>query len=325
MTLVKSLVLVAALALPALPADAQDLRMLSSWDENYAYNPYILDPFINGLKEATDGRINITVSGPETVPPFEQLEPVGAGVFDLLFTHGAYHFGTTPIMTAADALQGDIDTVRGSGVFDVLDKHYQQFNLKLIMLPITPDGAYNIILREPVTEAGNLEGRKIRGSLTYKGIIEMLGGVLTVLPPAEIYTGLEKGVIDGAAWPIIGALDYNWYEVAPYMMRPGFGVNYEPIFMNLDRWNSFSAEDQAIILDEARKVEDSWYVDAPTVWKAEEEELIKRGMKVSEIGEKQQAQLLEAWTSGLWAMSAEQNAAATEELRAFARSKGLAE
>lgn len=325
MALMKSALAAAALMLSSLTATAEDYRMLSSWDSNYPYNPYLVDPFVEGIKEATDGRVSITVSGPETVPPFEQLEPVGSGVFHFLFTHGAYHFGTTPIATVADALHGDLETARKSGVFEALDKHYQQFNLKLVMLPITPEGAYHIILRNPVGESGGLDGRKIRGSLTYKGIIEMLGGVLTVLPPAEIYTGLEKGVIDGAAWPIIGALDYNWYEVAPYLLRPGFGVNYEPIFMNLDAWNALSEEDQKAILEVAKKIEDAWYVEAPKVWKAEEEELLKRGMKVTEMGAEQKAKVKEAWAKGLWAMAEEENPEATKEFYDFARSKGLAD
>jgi TRAP-type C4-dicarboxylate transport system substrate-binding protein len=228
-------------------------------------------------------------------------------------------------MTAADALVGDLTKVRASGVFDVLDKHYQQFGLKLVMLPITPEGAYHIILRNPVSQTGGLEGRKIRGSLTYKGIIEMLGGVLTVLAPSEIYTGLEKGVIDGAAWPIIGALDYKWYEVAPHLLRPGFGVNYEPIFMNLNAWKALSPADQKIMMDLSRKIEDSWYTDSVKVWKAEEEKLLQRGMKITEMGSAQKAKLRKTWADSLWAMSAEKNPGATKELLDFAKKTGLAQ
>lgn len=325
MKLVKPVVVAAALSMSATPVLAQELRLLSSWDENYAYNPFILEPFYQGVEEATDGRITFSRFGPETVPPFEQVEPVGSGVFDLLFTHGAYHFGTTPLMMAADALVGDVQTLRDSGLIDVFDRHYQQFNLKLIMLPITPEGAYHIILRDPVSETGGLEGRRVRGTLSYSGVIEMLGGVLTVLSPAEIYTALERGVVDGAAWPIIGALDYSWYEVAPKLLRPGFGVNYQPVFMNLDRWNALSEEDQGIIRDVARQVEDSWYTDALQVWEAEEAELLARGAQITEMGEAQQAELRDAWSRALWEMSEDEDAEATRELREAAREAGMAD
>ncbi|WP_161141481.1 TRAP transporter substrate-binding protein DctP [Propylenella binzhouense] len=329
MRLIRSLALAVSAALFALPASApasaKEYRLLSSWDQNYAYNPYILDPFVEAVKKATDGRVSISISGPEAVPPFEQVEPVGAGVFDFLFTHGAYHFGTSPIMTVADALEGDLAKVRESGLFDVLDKHYQQFGLKLVVLPVTPEGAYHIILRQPVSPEGDLRGRKIRGSLTYKGVIEMLGGVLVVLPPSEIYTGLEKGLVDGAAWPIIGALDYNWYEVAKYLLRPAFGVNYEPIFMNLNAWNALDKADQDAITKVGHDIEDSWYAESPAVWKKEEDALLAKGMTITEMGDAQKAKLREAWSTSLWAMAAEKNPTATKELLEFARSKGMAQ
>lgn len=324
MKLIKYIIAAATMAVAAMPVSAQQFKLLSSWDQNYAYNPYILEPFIKGVEEASKGRMSITVSGPETVAPFEQLEPVGAGVFDFLFTAGAYHFGTTPIMTAAEALEGDLDEVRESGVFDLFDKHYQQYGLKLVMLPITPEGAYHIITRQPVTEAGDLSGRKIRGSMTYSGIVEMLGGALTVLPASEIYTGLDKGVVDGASWPIIGALEYRWYEVAKYLLRPSFGFNYEPLFMNLDAWDRLSAEDQAMLMEVSRKVEDSWYQDAKKVWEAEEKELLSKGMQITLMGEAQQERLRTAWAEGLWKQAATKDPKATQELREFARSKGLA-
>jgi TRAP-type C4-dicarboxylate transport system substrate-binding protein len=326
MKLFKMVLLAATVALTfSLPATAKDYRLLSSWDKNYAYNPYILDPFIENVKKATNGRVDIKFNGPESVPPFEQLEPAGAGVFQFLFTHGAYHFGTTAIATVIDALDGDLQKFRDSGLFDNIDQHYQQFGLKLVMLPVTPSGAYHILLRQPDSEKGDLSGRKIRGTLTYKGVVEMLGGVLTVLPPSEIYTGMEKGLVDGAAWPVIGALDYRWYEVAPYLLRPAFGVNFEPIFMNLNAWNALGPEDQKAILDVSRKIEDSWYKDAPSVWKKEEQALIAKGMKITEMGPDQKAKLQKAWSGGLWAMSEQKDPKAVKALHEFARSKGLAE
>lgn len=315
MKLFGSIALAAAMTVLSLPSTAAEYRLLSSWDKNYAYNPYLLDPFVERVAKATDGRVTISVFGPETVPPFEQVEPVGSGVFQFLFTHGAYHFGTSPMATAADALVGGPEEMRKTDVFKVIDEEYQKFGLKLVMLPITPQGAYNILLRAPVDDKGGLDGRKIRGTLSYSGVVKMLGGVLTVLPASEIYTGLEKGLVDGAAWPTIGALDYKWYEVAGYLLRPGFGANYEPIFMNLDAWNALSDADKQAIMDVSHQLEDEWYKEVPAVWQKEEDELVAKGMKITEMGAEQKAKLQDAWAEGLWKLAEEKDPVGTKKLR----------
>ena len=94
-----------------------------------------------------------------------------------------------------------------AGIKEQVDKHYQRFGLKLLVLPQVPEGsAYNIILKAPVGPSGDLQGRKIRATQSYAGVLSMLGASPVNLPPAEIYPSLEKGVVDGAAWPVIGPL-----------------------------------------------------------------------------------------------------------------------
>jgi len=323
MKLLKVAALTVSLLATSLSASAQQFRMLSSWDKNYPYNPIILEPFMKGIEEASNGRMKFTVSGPETVPPFEQLEPVSSGVFQFLFTSGAYHFGTTPLMLAVEGLDADLETVRKIGLADYLDKHYQKMGLKLVAMPITAKGAYHLILKEPVSKNGDLAGRKIRGTPSHAPIIKLMGASMVTLPPAEIYTALDKGVVDGAAWPRIGVLDYRWNEVSKYLLRPGYGVNYEPIFMNLAAWNKLSPADQKIIKDVAHKIEDTWYVESVKLWDREEKALIAKGMQVTEMGKEQQAKMSAALAEGLWELSAQKSPKDVAALRAFLRSKGL--
>jgi TRAP-type C4-dicarboxylate transport system substrate-binding protein len=326
MNIIKIAALAIALTSPAICASAQQFRMLSSWDKNYANNPVILNPFMQGIETASKGRMKFSVSGPETVPPFEQLEPLASGVFQFLFTAGSYHFGTTPILSVMGALEGDLAAVRASGIFDRVDQHYQKLGIKLVALPISPNGGYHIILKQPVGPSGDLQGRKIRGTPVYGSVITMLGGVMTVLPPAEIYTALEKSIVDGASWPVTGALSFRWNEVSKYLLRPAFGVETAPILMNLNAWNRLSEADRQIIQQEARKVEDSFFKEIVQMWQDEEKALFAKGMAVTQMGEAQKAKLHAAWADGIWALAAapEKNRKDVEELRQFARSKKLA-
>src|SRR5262245_15119166 len=74
-------------------AHAADIRMLSSWDKTNPAVAALADSFAKGVETATNGNTKFIMSGPETVPPFEQLQPLSTGVFQNLFTHAIYHYG----------------------------------------------------------------------------------------------------------------------------------------------------------------------------------------------------------------------------------------
>jgi TRAP-type C4-dicarboxylate transport system substrate-binding protein len=311
-----------ALALPLLTAQAAEYRWLNSFDRNHDGVPNFVEPYIKAVEAATNGRIKFLVSGPETVPAFEQLQPIMSGAFQFLFTHGSYHFGTTPLLAAVEAL-GGMRQERKAAVFDMVDKRYQKLGVKLVALPMTADGAYQILLRKPPTANGDLQGYKIRGVPTFQPVIRLLGASMITLPPAEIYTALEKGVVDGFAYPSFGVLRSRLYEPTKFLLRPTFGFITNPVLANLATWNSLSAGDRKILLDEAAKAEENWANATMRIYADEEKELLSRGMKIVQMGEAQKAALQRAHSEGIWELAAQKSKAEVDELRAVARSKGL--
>ena len=305
-------------------AQAADYRFLSSWDQNYPGYKSLIEPFIKDVAEASKGGITMKFSGPETVPSFEQLQPTGSGVFHFLFTHGAYHFGTTPFATAIEAVQVEKDRWRAAGMKDIVDQHYQQFGVKLIGLAVSPPNiAYNIILRQPVKPSGDLAGMKIRMSPSYEGVVRMLGASPVVLPPAEVYTALDKGLVDGAAWPSFGAYNYRWYEVAKHIMKPTFGIGTQLLFVNSAAWTKFTDAEKAIIAKAIDKMEDTYYVEYKKMVDEEDKLLTGKGMTFSEVGAEQKAKVQQAWNQGLWDMGTKKSAKDVETLRKFVSEKGL--
>jgi TRAP-type C4-dicarboxylate transport system substrate-binding protein len=291
MSLVKCGFVIASLLAGGVAAQAADIRLLSSWDKTNPAVGKLVEPFAKGVETATQGKIKFIVSGPETVPPFEQLQPASTGVFQMLFTHGIYHYGTTGLAVGMDAVRGSIEARRKSGLVEALDRHYQKHGLKLVGIAISATKGYHIVLRQPVGATGDLQGRKIRGTPSYHSVIGMLGASPVVLPGGEVYAALEKGVVDGAAWPASGVLGMRWYEVAKHMLRPSFGVNHYLLLMNLNAWNRLSDSERNILSAEARKVEDSWFKEYDQMVVEEEAELIKRGMQVTEMGGAQKQKL----------------------------------
>jgi TRAP-type transport system periplasmic protein len=305
------------------PSQAQT-RVLSSWDTVYPARSKLLDQYVKAVQDASKGSMKFSVSGPETVPPFEQLQPVSSGAFQMLFTHSAYHTGNTSFSLPIDGLKGDSKTWREAGLYQLIDKHYARFGLKLIFMAKSPDGTgYQVLLRNPVGPSGDLQGRKIRGTQTYSGILTALGASPVVLPPAEIYTALEKGVVDGAAWPVIGVQDYRWNEVAKHLMRPTFGITAYFFFVNLNAWNAMPEAQKTLLLEEGKKVEASWPDEWARLQKAEEAALLSKGMQISELGAAQKGKVGAAFEKGLWDLAASKEPGPVGELREFARQKGF--
>jgi TRAP-type C4-dicarboxylate transport system substrate-binding protein len=311
-----------ALAVASVPAAAAEYRMLTSWDKANPAVPLLAEGFAKNVEAASKGNIKLVLNGPETVPGFEQLQPVAAGAFQMLFTHGIYHYGTTGLAVGLDAVRGNIEERRASGLFDALDRHYQKIGIKVVAVALSAGTGYTFQLKSPASAEGDLKGKKVRGTPAYHPVIRMLGGAPVVLPIPEVYTALEKGVIDGAASPVVGLLGVKWYEVAKHLAQPSFGHTHQLFLMNLAAWNRLSDADKKILLEEGKKIEEVWYLEYDRMAEAEVKELLARGVTVSRLAASKE-KLNAVWSEGLWDLAEKKSPNEAKELRAIAKAKGL--
>ncbi|GEN23650.1 DctP family TRAP transporter solute-binding subunit [Halomonas cupida] len=80
---------------------------------------------------------------------------------------------------------------------------------------------------------------------------EALGANATPMAWTEVYTALQQGVMDSQENPLATIYDVNFYEVQDYLNLTGHVYSPAPLMMGLDLFESFSEEDQAIILEAA--------------------------------------------------------------------------
>lgn len=304
-------------------AAAEELRMLSGFSPNFAWYREIGPKFINLVKEKTGGETTIAFNGPDTVPTFEQLEPLQAGVFDLLFTHPAYHSGTTAIGLAIDAIAVDPTKRREIGVFDYIDKHYQKLGVKLLSTPSTGTKGFRYYLREPISGEMGLKGRIIRGTVSYHPMIKALGGSPLNMPVSDVYTALQRGTVDGAAWGLTGAADLKWYEIIEYMANPRFGQVGVMIFMNLDKWNSLAPKIQEALLSAGKQLELDSLAHFDKLQVEEYDFLLKKGMKLTSFSDKETAEFERLWAEGVWEVATDKSGDDAKALRKLAKDAGM--
>ena len=304
-------------------AAAEELRMLSGFSPNFAWYREIGPKFIELVKEKTGGETTITFNGPDTVPTFEQLEPLQAGVFDLLFTHPAYHSGTTAIGLSIDAIAVDPTKRREIGVFDYIDKHYQKLGVKLLSTPSTGTKGFRYYLREPISGEMGLKGRIIRGTVSYHPMIKALGGSPLNMPVSDVYTALQRGTVDGAAWGLTGAADLKWYEIIDYMANPRFGQVGVMIFMNLDKWNSVGPKTQEALLAAGKQLELDSQAHFDKLQVTEYDFLLEKGMQLTSFSDKETAEFERLWAEGVWEVATAKSGDDAIALRKLAKDAGM--
>jgi TRAP-type C4-dicarboxylate transport system substrate-binding protein len=321
----------AACVVASVPAQAQvELRMVSAFDSRLAVSERVVGDLAQRLKEATDGRITLRVAGPDVVPVSDQFEATAKGLYDLLFTTQAHHAGVTSLALGIYATKPDPIGWREHGLFDAVDKDYERFNLKLLAVVFgekAETGAFQIVLRQPVGPTGDLTGLKIRGSRVYQPLIEGLGGMVVLMRDDEIHGALEAGIIDGAAWPIAGAIDYRWHEVARFMARPTFGHRVYILAAGLDRFRRLPAADRTLLAEIGKRLEVTGMTAMDEQVQSDLVHLKSVGMQETRFDEQKFARALARYYDALWAAAAA-NAASAEPARALresAQKAGLAE
>ena len=263
---------------------AEDMKMLTAWGGNHSGTANMAYGYIELVKEMSGGDVNITPSGPEVVPAGQQLQPTSGGVFDIVYTHGLYHTGTTGIGAAIDAVSPDIEMRRSTGIWDWVDNHYQETqNLKVLSIPTASTG-FRFFLKEPMDPGTKLDGMKIRALPSYNQIVGSLGATAVVIPFGELYSSAEKGVIDGLVWPSVGAVGFKFHEVTPYLAEPAFGSVSYLIMMNLDRWNSLDAATQATLSEAGHKLEQNMIPFFNNLLEEENAAMMAEGAQKTSIG-----------------------------------------
>src|SRR5882672_2426538 len=253
----------AVAVLPALAAAQETtLRAVSAFAENTEYVRK-LEAFIKQVNAEGKGSLQITfIGGPKAMPPFEVGNAVRTGVVDIGMSTGAFY---TTIMPEADALkltQLPAAELRKNGAYDLINKIWnEKANMQYLgrVIDYTP---FHLYLTKKIDKP-DLSGLKIRVTPVYRDFFQALGATIVQTAPGEVYTALERGVVDGYGWPIQGIFDMNWQEKTKFRVDPGFYSAEVSLIMNLDKWKALTPAQKDVLMKNVIALEngnDSWKV-----------------------------------------------------------------
>jgi len=249
----------AALAAPALAprgAAAQEitLRAVSAFQEGTAFSrPF--EAFVARVNDEGRGRIRINfIGGPRAMPPFEVGNALRNGVVDMVNSTAAFYEPLLPEGAALKLATNDWQTVRRNGGWALINRlHNEKVNAQ--HLARHGDGMpFHLYLTREVT-GPDLRGLTIRTSPVYRAFFTALGANLVNTAPGEVFTALERGVVQGYGWPAQGIFDLGWHERTRFRVDPAFYRVEVNILVNLPRWNGLRPEQKDVLTRAAEWVE----------------------------------------------------------------------
>ena len=241
--------------------------------------------YVKKANEAGKGVFSIQVrGGPEAIGMMEQPGAVRNGVVDMVYSPCAFYAATVPECDAVSASTVDGPTARKNGGIDLLNQIHQK-RMGVVLLGWVDSGIrFNLwSTKEPRLDSSghiDIKGFKVRGNPIYNAFLtNYLGAQVINLPSTELYTALERGTVDLTAWTQIGLMDLNWDRYVKYRIGPDFFETDLMIIVNQKKWQSLAPKTREILQQVVTAHEVSSLQDLQALWKKEEAEIAKRGIK----------------------------------------------
>src|SRR6267142_3215362 len=241
--------------------------------------------FVKKANEAGKGEFTIQVrGGPEAIPMMEQPGAVRSGVVDMVYSACAFYAAQVPECDAVSASTIDGPTARKNGGMDLLNQIHQKrigvYNLGWVDSGIR----FNLwSTREPKLDSTghiDIKGFKVRGNPIYNAFLTNYLGAQTInVNSPDLYTALERGTVEMSAWTQIGLMDLNWDRYLKYRILPDFFSTDLHILVHLKQWHALAPQTREILQRVANQHETESLQALQALWKQEEAELKKRGIK----------------------------------------------
>jgi TRAP-type mannitol/chloroaromatic compound transport system substrate-binding protein len=231
-------------------------KLVTAWPPHYPLLGEYAEKFTEMISRMSSGRLKIQVyGGGELVPPLETFDAVSQGLVEMGHSASYYWAGKlsasqffTSVPFGMNSDQSNSWLNHGGGL-KLWEEMYSPFNIIPFCCGNT-GGQMGGWFRKEIHTISDIKGLKIRMAGLGGKIINKLGASTILSPGAELYTNLERGVIDALEW--IGPYhDYlmGFQRIAPYYYYPGW---QEPtgileLLINKNAFESLPIELQDIV------------------------------------------------------------------------------
>ena len=239
-------------------------RATSAFGNGLSYHKHS-EYFAKRVKVLSNGRLIIQMnSGGSIVPVFNEQEAVNRGSVDLCTTSAMYLRGKIPAAVLMSSSmfafkpQEFMAWCEYGGGYELWQEMYDAHNFNVKVLP-----SYCVYgteslgwYRKPIKSVDDFKGMKYRTCGEWGEVVQKLGASVITIPGGELYTALERGVLDGTdmSCPSFDK-GLGLYEVCKYCVFPGVHQTSGALetLVNKDKWNALPPDLQQIVIAALRE------------------------------------------------------------------------
>ena len=285
---------------PAYSAGKRKLRYIAFINRKTVWGkPY--DFLAAEVDRMSGGELEIEYAGgSDVIGGFDAPEAIANGVFDMSHSANSYFAGAMPSSISLASGNASIDELQASGALDAYsDLLMQQRGVMMLGVPLSGVG-YVFQVRGAPGELSYFKGKKIRSIPLYDPILQALGATPVTTSPAEAYTSMERGLVDGLGWPDIGLLDFKFYEQAKFIMMPTFYQLRTATLMNPNSFNGLPAPLQKVLMEASRSADAIGAKWAKEKRDAEHAEMAAAGVEFVSLSDAESKQFVDLTEDKLW-------------------------
>jgi TRAP-type mannitol/chloroaromatic compound transport system substrate-binding protein len=241
-------------------------KMVTTWPPKMPVLQTGCERLAERIKALSDGRLEIQVfAAGELVPAMESFQAVSDGTVECGSGAGYYWAGKEPAAQWFSAVpfglnaQGMAAWFHAGDGLKLWEETYAPFNL----IP-RPGGSTGVQMggwfRKKINTVDDFKGLKMRIPGLGGKVVAKAGATVVLTPGGEIFTNLERGVIDATEW--VGPLHdlrMGLHQAAKYYYYPGWHEpgTYLEYFFNKKAYESLP-KDLQVIVDVACMENEHW-------------------------------------------------------------------
>ncbi len=260
-------------ALIGITAQAEDITLTySNFFPPTHVQSKLAEAWCQEVEKRTDGRVKVQYFPGQTLTKGNVCyDGVVNGLSDMGLSVLAYTRGRFPVMEVVDLPLGYKNGRQATAVInDVYDALQPKELLDTQVMYLHAHGpGLPFTRKKAVRKLEDMKGLKLRAHGTSAKVVEKLGATPVAKPMPETYQMLQKGVCDGAVYPLEANKGWKLGEVVDYGTM-AFASAYTTGFfvvMNKDKWAKISPEDQKTIME----INTEWVKKTGEAWDESDE------------------------------------------------------